>query len=113
MPRARAREEEEHRTDRNRGQRDHDGCRAREEAEGDARVLDVVNRERPDEADSRVDREMAADDVFRQLVRADRSRSDEPEADPLCTLRGERSLGDGDRPERVGAGGRCRQCPFQ
>ena len=66
------------------GQHDHDRRRAREEAERDPGVLDVVDRERPDDVDLLVERELARDEVLRQLVgeRAPPARS-RPSAEPL------------------------------
>ena len=82
-------EEDEHPADRERGQRRHEpGC-VREQAEGDARVLDVVDRERAEDVHLIVQRELTRDDVLRHLVGQDGRSNDEAQADPLGPARGE------------------------
>src|ERR687888_1684295 len=74
VPRARAGEEAEHPGDGDAGEHDHDRRRAREEAERDPRVLDVVDRERPDDLDLLVEPELARDELLRELVGDDGHR---------------------------------------
>ena len=78
------REEDEHPEHRERRERDHDGRRAREEAERDPGVVDVVDRERAGDLDLLAERERARDDLLRQLVRADRGGGDSGEPEPLA-----------------------------
>ena len=68
MARAGAGEEDDHPDDRGRGDERDDRRRAGEEPERDAGVLDVVDRERPDDVHRLVERERARDDVLRHLV---------------------------------------------
>ena len=87
MPRARAREEDEHPEDRERCQHDHDRGRAREEAERDPGVVDVVDRERAGDLDLLAERERPRDDLLRQLVGADGGDGDRAEPEPLARSR--------------------------
>ena len=104
VPRARAAEEAEHPGDGEAGEHDHDRRRAREEAERDPRVLDVVDRERAEHPHLLVEREAARDDVLRELVGRDGCDRHRDQRDPLDRARGERPLGHGDRREPVGGG---------
>ena len=104
VARARAREEEQHPADGERGEDDDDRRRAREEAERDARVLHVVDRERPEHLHLVVERELRRDDVLRQLVGGDRGDGDRAEREPLGRAGRERALDRRERRERVGRG---------
>src|SRR5918911_2543463 len=82
VPRAGAAEEAEHPRDGDAREHDHDRRRAGEEAERDPGVLDVVDRERPEDVIRLVEREPARDDVLRELVGGDRRRRDGDEREP-------------------------------
>src|SRR5439155_15813760 len=102
MAGARAREEEEHPADGDRSENGHHGGRLREEPERDPGVLNVVDREGPEHVVLAVERELARDDVLRQLVGVEGGERDRPQRDPLMRTRRERALGSGDRSEAVG-----------
>ena len=59
--------------------RDHDRGAAPEQPEGDPGVLDVVDRERPDDVDAVAELERPADDLLRELIGEDRRAGDERE----------------------------------
>src|SRR6266545_6005510 len=72
MPGAGAREEVEHPRDGKTREQNHERRRAREETEGDSRVRDVVNRERPHDVYLVVQVEAARHDGLRELVSTER-----------------------------------------
>jgi hypothetical protein len=88
MPRAGAGEEDEHPDHRERGERRDEGGRAREEPERDSRVLDVMDRKRPDHVGLLAEREAASDELLRQLVGGERRGRDRAQSHPLRTRRG-------------------------
>jgi hypothetical protein len=108
----------DHPEDRERGQDRHDLSPGREEPEGDARVPDVVDRERPRDVDRLAELELADDQLLRELVGEDGRERHGRERDPVEGPGGERALGHGDGHPTVRsrtdahvdqAGGRVRQ----
>src|SRR5512132_1504937 len=102
VPRSGARKEDEHPGHCDRGQDRHDRRGAGEEAERDPGVLHVVDRQRPGDVPLGVEREVARDDVLRQLVARERCQSDRQEADPLLRPRVERATRPCNGRQRVG-----------
>ena len=76
-------EEDEHGGNGEARQEDHGRRRVGEQAEGDARVLDVVDAERAERCDGIADRQPRRDDRLRQLVGDDRGAGDHGERGPL------------------------------
>ena len=87
MPGAGAREVDDHPGDGDRVSTITAAVALAEQAEGDPRVLDVVDRERPDHLHLFVEAELAGDDVLRQLVGDDRGHGDRGQADPVLGAR--------------------------
>jgi hypothetical protein len=98
---ARACEEEQHRSHCDGRHGDDDRRSASEQAERDPGVLDVVDRERPDDVDAFAERERSPDDLLRQLVGDDRGTRDDDENEPLRPSRAEETLCRRDRLEGV------------
>jgi len=94
-------EEHGHRADGDRGHADDDGRPAAEEPECDPGVLDVVDRERPDDVDAVAERQRASDELLRELIGEDGRARDDDEHEPLRASGSEKPLGRGDRLERV------------
>ena len=91
MAGAGAREVGEHPADRDRRDDDDAGRRVREEAERDSGVLDVPDRQRPDDVDAVAERQVAGDDVLRHLVGDDGRDRDRRQQQPLQPGRRERA----------------------
>src|SRR5262245_18469821 len=122
MPRSRAVEVHEHPADGDERQQDHEPRRGGDEPEGDARVLDVVDRQRADDLDVLVESELARDHVLGQLVGDDGGDRDRAQGDPVTRSGGQRPRDHGDRRQAVrprsrpelllpgGFGGQPRSC---
>src|SRR5579862_9606593 len=104
MPGARSHEEQQHPCDRDAGEDDDDGRRAREQPERDAGVLHVVDPERADDVDAVAESEVADDDVLGQLVGRDGRQADGEEPEPLDRAGAERALRHRDRRQRIRGG---------
>ena len=102
VARAGAREEVQHPRDGQSGEQDHDRRRAREQAERDARVRHVVNRERPHDVHRVVQVEAARHDRLRQLVCSQCGQRHRDQAHPLRERRAEGTNRGGDRRQTVG-----------
>ena len=81
-----------------------DGCRAGEQPERDARVLDVMDRQRPGDVHGVVERHRRCDHVLRHLVGRDRGPRDERQSGPLLRIGTKRALRDRHRREPIGRG---------
>ena len=102
VPRPRTGEEDQHPTDCERRQGGDERRGARKQAESDSGVLDVVDRERAEDMQRFVERELARDDQLRELVGRERGQDDCAKPCPLRPPRGERALRRRERRERVG-----------
>src|SRR6185312_2040804 len=97
MAGARLREVEEHPDDGARREERDRGGPAREEAEGDSRVVHVPDPERADDVDRLTEPELRDDDLLGELVGRQRGERDGEEREPVERTSRQRALDHGDR----------------